>query len=72
MKIKFSLFNLILLFGSSYYIAFNMSQAGVPDAIIITFSMVYGYCFPWKVLSLIEQSEEGESKPDETDKSDNH
>lgn len=72
MKIKFNAFNAILLFGTSYYITYEMVSAGVPDAIVIPFNIIYAITFPWKIVTVVTP-EEGEPKDvnDETDKSDN-
>jgi hypothetical protein len=69
MKLRFDALALIGLFTSLSVIVYYMQDAGVPSAIILSFSFIYGMCFPWRIVSMEpeqqsnnEESLNGESK----------
>lgn len=65
MKIKFNLFIAVCLFTSLFLFNYYMAQAGVPNGIILTFSMAYSLLFPWRVITVSD--EEGPKEGESTD-----
>lgn len=71
MRVRFNVFNAILLFVTSYYITYQMISVGVPNAIVIPFNIAYALLFPWRIVDIEELPPEGEETDVKTDEPNN-